>query len=173
MCIAKTKINFKLIITISIGAVTGGIFGTKIFELLLNRFDNERLKGIQGLILGVFLVVSVIYINLKNAKSLNIKNPIAVVAVGFALGSIASFLGVGGGPINVPPMSNEIITLVKDTSLARTIAIVEIIRVGEDYITGAALFWPLFYTAVFYLVFCGILTLLFGAIEKKMSYFNS
>ena len=60
----------------------------------------------------------------------------------------------------VPPMSNEI-------------AIVEIIRVGEDYITGAALFWPLFYTAVFYLVFCGILTLLFGAIEKKMSYFNS
>ena len=73
----------------------------------------------------------------------------------------------------VPPMSNEIITLVKDTSLARTIAIVEIIRVGEDYITGAALFWPLFYTAVFYLVFCGILTLLFGAIEKKMSYFNS
>ena len=90
---AKTKINFKLIITISIGAVTGGIFGTKIFELLLNRFDNERLKGIQGLILGVFLVVSVIYINLKNAKSLNIKNPIAVVAVGFALGSIASFLG--------------------------------------------------------------------------------
>ena len=98
---AKTKINFKLIITISIGAVTGGIFGTKIFELLLNRFDNERLKGIQGIILGVFLVVSVIYINLKNAKSLNIKNPIAVVAVGFALGSIESFLGVGGGPINV------------------------------------------------------------------------
>lgn len=72
----------------------------------------------------------------------------------------------------VPPMSNEIITLVKDTSLARTIAIVEIIRIGEDYITGAGLFWPLFYTAVFYLVFCGILTLLFGAIEKKMSYFN-
>lgn len=72
----------------------------------------------------------------------------------------------------VPPMSNEIITLVKDTSLARTIAIIEIIRIGEDYITGAGLFWPLFYTAVFYLVFCGILTLLFGAIEKKMSYFN-
>ena len=78
-----------------------------------------------------------------------------------------------GGIEGIPPMSNEIITLVKDTSLARTIAIVEIIRVGEDYITGAALFWPLFYTAVFYLVFCGILTLLFGAIEKKMSYFNS
>lgn len=72
----------------------------------------------------------------------------------------------------VPPMSNEIITLVKDTSLARTIAIVEVIRMGEDYITAAGLFWPLFYTAAFYLVFCGILTLLFGAVEKKMSYFQ-
>lgn len=72
----------------------------------------------------------------------------------------------------VPPMSNEIITLVKDTSLARTIAIVEIIRMGEDYITAKGLLWPLFYTGAFYLVFCGILTLLFGAIEKKMSYFE-
>ena len=73
----------------------------------------------------------------------------------------------------VPPMSNEIITLVKDTSLARTIAIIEVIRVGEDYITSSGLFWPLFYTGAFYLVFCGILTILFGQIEKKLSYFNS
>ena len=73
----------------------------------------------------------------------------------------------------VPPMSNEIITLVKDTSLARTIAIVEVIRMGEDYITAAGLIWPLFYTAVFYLVFNGVLTLIFGAMEKKMSYFRS
>lgn len=72
----------------------------------------------------------------------------------------------------VPPMSNEIITLVKDTSLARTIAIIEVIRVGEDYITAAGLFWPLFYTGAFYLVFCGILTVLFGKIEKKLSYFG-
>jgi polar amino acid transport system permease protein len=72
----------------------------------------------------------------------------------------------------VPPMSNEIITLVKDTSLARTIAIIEIIRIGEDYITAAGLFWPLFYTGAFYLVFCGVLTLIFGAVEKKMSYFE-
>ena len=68
----------------------------------------------------------------------------------------------------VPP-----ITLVKDTSLARTIAIIEVIRVGEDYITSSGLFWPLFYTGAFYLVFCGILTILFGQIEKKLSYFNS
>ncbi len=72
----------------------------------------------------------------------------------------------------VPPMSNEIITLVKDTSLARTIAIIELIRYGEDYITTEAIIWPLFYTAGFFLAFCGILTLLFNAIEKKMSYFS-
>lgn len=73
----------------------------------------------------------------------------------------------------VPPMSNEIITLVKDTSLARTIAIIEVIRVGEDYITSGGLIWPLFYTGAFYLVFCGVLTLIFGAVEKKLSYFNN
>ncbi|MDE5671066.1 MAG: amino acid ABC transporter permease [Eubacterium sp.] len=73
----------------------------------------------------------------------------------------------------VPPMSNEIITLVKDTSLARIIAVYEIIFMGQSFITSKGLIWPLFYTAVFYLVFCGILTLLFRFAEKKMSYFHS
>lgn len=72
----------------------------------------------------------------------------------------------------VPPMSNEIITLVKDTSLARIIAVYEIIFVGQSFIKSNGLIWPLFYTAVFYLLFCGILTLVFRAIERKMSYFN-
>lgn len=99
--IAKTKINFKLIIEISIGAVIGGICGTQLFNLLLTKFNNDMLKGIQGIILGLLLVVSVIYVNLKNKKSFNVKNPIGVIIVGLALGFIASFLGVGGGPINV------------------------------------------------------------------------
>lgn len=73
----------------------------------------------------------------------------------------------------VPPMSNEIITLVKDTSLARIISVYEIIFMGQSFIKSNGLIWPLFYTAVFYLVFCGILTLIFRAAEKKMSYFNS
>ena len=73
----------------------------------------------------------------------------------------------------VPPMSNEIITLVKDTSLARIIAVYEIIWTAQSYIKSAGLIWPLFYTAVFYLVFCGMLTLLFGYIEKKLSCFRS
>ena len=73
----------------------------------------------------------------------------------------------------IPPMSNEIITLVKDTSLARTIAVYEIIWTAQAYIKSDGLIWPLFYTAVFYLIFCGVLTILFGFIEKKLSYFRS
>ena len=72
----------------------------------------------------------------------------------------------------VPPMSNEIITLVKDTSLARIIAVTELIKAGEAYMKSAGIIWPLFYTAVFYLTFVGILTLLFNYIERKLSYFR-
>ncbi len=71
------------------------------------------------------------------------------------------------------PISNEVITLVKDTSLARIITYYEIIYKAESYIKTAGLIWPLFYTAVFYLAFCGLLTLLFHAAEKKLSYFKA
>ena len=72
----------------------------------------------------------------------------------------------------VPPMSNEIITLVKDTSLANTIGVVEVIRAGETFRTNGGLVWPFFDTAVFYLVFVGVLTILFNWLEKKLDYFR-
>lgn len=72
----------------------------------------------------------------------------------------------------VPPMSNEVITLVKDTSLAKTISIMELIMTGESYMKSAGIVWPLFYTAVFYLAFVGILTLQFNYAERKLSYFR-
>lgn len=72
----------------------------------------------------------------------------------------------------VPPMSNEIITLVKDTSLARTIMVYEIIWEAQKFIKSDGLLWPLFYSGVYYLAFCGILTLIFGFIEKKLDYFG-
>ena len=71
----------------------------------------------------------------------------------------------------VPPMGNEFITLVKDTALVRVISVYEIIWMGETYIRKGMI-WPLFYTAVFYLVINGILTLLLGWLEKKMDYFR-
>ena len=69
------------------------------------------------------------------------------------------------------PMSNEVITLVKDTSLARIISVYEIIWAGESFIKKGLL-WPLFYTGAFYLVFNGLLTILFGYIEKKLNYYR-
>ena len=72
----------------------------------------------------------------------------------------------------IPPMSNEIITLVKDTSLARIIAVYEIIWSAQVYIKSEGLIWPLFYTGAFYLIFNGILTVVFRKIEKKLDYFK-
>ncbi len=71
----------------------------------------------------------------------------------------------------IPPMGNEWITLVKDTALVRVISVYEIIWMGESYIKKG-LIWPLFYTMVFYLVFNGLLTILFGWLEKKLDYFR-
>ncbi len=73
----------------------------------------------------------------------------------------------------VPPMSNEIITLIKDTALANCIMIPEIIKQAKELAATKALIWPLFYTGVFYLIFVGILTILLGKLEKKLDYFKS
>ena len=71
----------------------------------------------------------------------------------------------------LPPMSNEFITLVKDTALARIISIYEITYMGESFIKKG-LIWPLFYTGAFYLLFTGVLTVLFARLEKKLNYFK-
>lgn len=72
----------------------------------------------------------------------------------------------------VPPMGNEIITLVKDTSLARIISVYEIIWAAQKFAKMDGLVWPLFYTGVYYLIFSGVLTLFFGYIEKKLDYYK-
>lgn len=72
----------------------------------------------------------------------------------------------------VPPMGNEIITLVKDTSLARIIGVYEIIWNGQSFIKAEGLIWPLFFTAVYYLIFNGVLTLGLARLEKKLDYFR-
>lgn len=73
----------------------------------------------------------------------------------------------------VPPMSNEIITLIKDTALANCIIVCEIIKQAKELAATKAMVWPLFYTGVFYLIFVGILTVILGKVEKKLSYFRS
>ena len=73
----------------------------------------------------------------------------------------------------VPPMSNEIITLIKDTALANCIIVCEIIKQAKELAATKALICPLFYTGVFYLIFVGALTVILGRVEKKLSYFRS
>ena len=73
----------------------------------------------------------------------------------------------------VPPMSNEIITLIKDTALANCIMLPEIIKQAKELAATQALVWPLFYTGIFYLIFVGFLTIVLGKIEKKLDYFRS
>ncbi|MBQ9947049.1 MAG: ABC transporter permease subunit [Oscillospiraceae bacterium] len=72
----------------------------------------------------------------------------------------------------VAPMGNEIITLVKDTSLARVVMVVELVQSAQNIIAQKAIIWPLFYIAVFYLLFSGLLTILLNFIEKKLNYYS-
>jgi len=73
----------------------------------------------------------------------------------------------------LPPIANETITLVKDTALAKTVSVMEILFMAGEILSLKQLIWPLFYTGVFYLIFVGVLTILFGRIEKKLNYFKS
>ncbi|MBP0982238.1 MAG: amino acid ABC transporter permease [Oscillospiraceae bacterium] len=72
----------------------------------------------------------------------------------------------------VPPMGNEIITLVKDTSLARVISVIELVKSAQDIISQKSLIWPLFYVGAFYLLFSGLLTILLNYAEKKLNYYQ-
>ena len=73
----------------------------------------------------------------------------------------------------VPPMSNEIITLIKDTALANCIMVCEIIKQAKELAATKAMVWPLFFTGVFYLIFVGLLTIILGKVEKKLDYYRS
>ena len=72
----------------------------------------------------------------------------------------------------VAPMGNEIITLVKDTSLARVIAVTELVKAAETIISLKAIIWPLFYIGAFYLLFSGLLSILLSYVEKKLDYYS-
>ena len=72
----------------------------------------------------------------------------------------------------VPPIGNEVITLVKDTSLVRVIAVYELMWEGQSFIKASGIIWPLFFTGVYYLLFSGLLTLLLGRLERKLDYFK-
>lgn len=98
----KNKVEFKkdIIAFVSVGSIVGGYAGSKCIELLGNFASQENIRCVQAFLLASLLAAVCIYVS-KSTFSFNIRNKIAILAVGFVLGFLASFLGIGGGPINV------------------------------------------------------------------------
>ncbi len=97
---AKTEINPKIVLMISLGSVAGGIIGNEIFDIAVANIDSNLVKSIQAAIIAAFIIFVLIYVNSKNAKSFKIKNPAAIITAGLFMGILSAFLGIGGGPIN-------------------------------------------------------------------------
>lgn len=97
---AKTKFDKKIVLLVSFGSILGGIIGNEIFDLSLKKLDSNIVKGIQAVIIALFIIFVIFYVNSKNMKSFKITNPILVALTGLMLGLMSAFLGIGGGPIN-------------------------------------------------------------------------
>lgn len=98
--INKVQFDVAMIVLIAIGAMLGGNIGSSMFNYLLTIWNPSLLKGIQALVLAMLLIVVIMNMN-GNFKTYTIKNRLVILLVGFCLGVISSFLGIGGGPINV------------------------------------------------------------------------
>lgn len=96
----KVKFDFVMILLIAVGAMIGGNLGSQAFSLLLNSLNTNLVKCMQATILAVLLIIVLININVPH-KNLQVKNKILTFMIGLMLGTISSFLGIGGGPINV------------------------------------------------------------------------
>lgn len=97
---AKTKFDKKIVVLVSIGSILGGIVGNALFDLSLNNFNSDIVKGVQAVIIALFIIFVIFYVNSKNIKSFQITNPALVALTGLMLGLMSAFLGIGGGPIN-------------------------------------------------------------------------
>lgn len=90
-------------VPLSIGAALGGLVGKELFSQACKAFENQNYVGaVQAGVLAVVTLGTLIYVLFKSKiKTLNVKNPIAAALIGLLLGVISSFLGIGGGPINL------------------------------------------------------------------------
>lgn len=112
--IQKTKFDKKTALLVSLGAVLGGFLGNRIFNFALSVTGSDRIVTIQAILIMVFVGFAVFYINKKNAKTFHVTNPLGVIATGLMLGALNSFLGIGGGPINITVLFLMFSLLVKE-----------------------------------------------------------
>lgn len=111
---AKTKFDKKIALCVSFGAVAGGIIGNRIFNLVVNQVDNQVVKMLQGILIMAFVGFGVYYVNKKNPKTFHFTNPVMMFLTGLILGTLNSFLGIGGGPINITMLLLMFSLAVKD-----------------------------------------------------------
>lgn len=97
---AKTKFDKKIVMLVSAGSIAGGIIGNELFDISLEKLNSGIVKGVQAVIIALFIFFVIFYVNSKNIKSFKIKNPVSVALTGLFLGLMSAFLGIGGGPIN-------------------------------------------------------------------------
>ncbi len=160
--------------------VPGLLFNTPVFSLLDRHFFLNYHISDAGRIIAVLIAFTVNYacyfseIYRGGIESISVGQYEAGYVLGLTKGQIFRKIILKQVIKRiVPPMSNEIITLIKDTALANCIMVCELIKQAKELAATKALIWPLFYTGVFYLIFVGVLTLLLGRLEKKLSYFRS
>lgn len=99
--IQKTQFDKKIALSLSLGAVIGGYLGNRLFRLAIDGIGKEKLVVFQAVMIILFVGFAEIYVNMKNPKTFHLTNPVAMVVSGLALGMLNSFLGIGGGPINM------------------------------------------------------------------------
>lgn len=99
--IQKTQFDKKIALSLSLGAVIGGYLGNRLFRLAIDGIGKEKLVVFQAVMIILFVGFAEFYVNMKNPKTFHLTNPVAMVVSGLALGMLNSFLGIGGGPINM------------------------------------------------------------------------
>lgn len=97
---SKTKVNPKIVLLVSFGSVFGGIIGNQVFDAVFEKLNHGVVKGIQAVIIALFIIFVIFYVNAKHIKSFRVQNPVIIVLTGLMLGLMSAFLGIGGGPIN-------------------------------------------------------------------------
>lgn len=152
----KTKINYKQMVPLALGAAAGGIFGNTLFNTVKNMFAEPRIvSGIQAICLAAVVFLSMLYtINKEKIHNLKVDNMIASALIGFGLGTMSSFLGIGGGPINLVVLYFFFSMSTKDAAFNSIFVILfgQITNLAKTILSGSV---PEFNTMTLILMVCG------------------
>ncbi|MBR3358745.1 MAG: sulfite exporter TauE/SafE family protein [Solobacterium sp.] len=164
----KTNINYKQMVPLALGSAAGGICGNTLFNTLKNQFAEPRIiSGIQAICLAAVVFLSMLYTLKKDSiKNLKIDNMAVSAVIGFALGTMSSFLGIGGGPINLVVLYFFFSMNTKEAAFNSIFVILfgQITNLGKTILTHTV---PEFNTLTLVLMVCG--GLLGGIIGRTMN----